>query len=297
MTQSAQLNFKAIGTLWQIDIYKNLSLEYQSEIFDKIKKRVEEFESNYSRFRDDSIVGKIAKLKDEDCPKNFLLPEDAEKLLGTYKEFYLLTDGLFTPLIGDLLSSAGYDSSYSLKPQETLVKPYDWCDVFEYNHPNLLVKKPVQLDFGAAGKGYIIDLISELIEGEGILNYCIDAGGDIRHRNVNTIKIGLENPINLDQVVGVYDLGNRSMCGSSGNRRAWGNFNHIMNPKTLSSSKEIIAVWVIADTTILADALTTCLFFLPASNFREKYNFEYLIIKSDMSIEKSNNFSGELFLN
>ena len=295
MQKNTQFNFKAIGTTWQIDIYKEQSTEEEALLFDKIKKRIEIFENNYSRFKDDSIVGQIANLKEEECPKTFILPSDAEKMLNTYRDFYILTSGIFTPLVGTLLSSAGYDSKYSLQPKDTLDTPPDWCDVFEYQHPNLIVKKPALLDFGAAGKGYIIDIIGELLESEGVDEYCIDAGGDIRHRNINTIRIGLENPENLDQVIGVCELGQESICGSAGNRRAWGKYNHIMNPKTLNSDSEVIAVWVTAKETILADALTTCLFFVPAKILLDRYQFEYVLIRKDHSIEKSPNFVGEIF--
>ncbi len=216
-------------------------------------------------------------------------------MLSLYYELYTRTNGLFTPLVGGLLSDAGYDAKYSLQPNAVLQSPPTWDEALEYHHPKLLVKKPVLLDFGAAGKGYIIDLIGELLEAEGIHAYCIDAGGDILHKNTASIRIGLENPHNVDQIIGVCTLGNGSICGSAGNRRAWGDFHHIMNPKTLTSPTEIIAVWVTAASTMLADALTTCLFFVPADTLTVAYSFEYVIVKNDFSIEKSPNFPGEFF--
>jgi len=57
----AQFNFKAIGTSWQIDIYQDIDEKKETEIFSKIKDRIEIFESNYSRFRDNSIVTQISK--------------------------------------------------------------------------------------------------------------------------------------------------------------------------------------------------------------------------------------------
>jgi len=110
------------------------------------------------------------------------------------------------------------------------------------------------------------------------------------------IRVGLENPENTEQVVGVYTLQNGSICGSAGNRRAWGDFTHIMNPKTLDSQREILAVWVIAKTALLADSLATCLFFTKANLLLKNYDFEYVLVRNDYSIEKSENFSGELFI-
>ena len=110
------------------------------------------------------------------------------------------------------------------------------------------------------------------------------------------IRIGLEDPEDTKKVIGVGILGNGSICGSAGNRRKWGDFTHIINPRTLTSPTEIIAVWVMADTALLADAIATCLFFVPARVLVDAYKFEYVIVYSDRSFEKSANFQGEIFV-
>ena len=206
----------------------------------------------------------------------------------------LLTDGLFTPLIGSLISDAGYDTEYTLKQKKKLERPPTWDEAMDYEYPDLTIKKPTLMDFGAAGKGYLVDLVGEILDENGANDYCIDAGGDILHKGKKPIRIGLENPMDKDQVIGIGIVGNGSICGSSGNRRRWGEFTHIMNPKTLTSPADITAVWVVTDTAILADALATCLFFIPASALVE-YKFEYVLIHSDGSFERSPGFQGEIF--
>jgi thiamine biosynthesis lipoprotein len=288
-----QFNFEGIGTKWQIDLSQKLSAEEESRILSLVKNRIEIFDKNYSRFREDSLVTKISKETEEN--KIFVLPEDAQPMLDLYLDLYRKTDGLVTPLVGNLLSDAGYDMHYSLKQKGELKTAPSWDEVIEYKFPNIKIKKPVILDFGAAGKGYLIDLVAEVLEENNISEYCIDAGGDILYKNKNPIRIGLENPENTAQVIGVYNLQNGSICGSAGNRRAWGDFTHIINPKTLISPDNIIAVWVVAEKAMLADALATCLFFVPAQKLENDYKFEYLLIKKDHSIEKSPNFSAEIF--
>ncbi len=281
---AAHFAFEAIGTHWEIDIYNALSSDEESALLLLVRARIELFEQTYSRFRPDSLISRISKETGDHT-----LPEDAEALLATYYELYEATDGLFTPFMGQLLSDAGYDASYSLKQKQTLTAPPAWPDVIAYNAPVLTVKKPFSFDFGAAGKGYLIDIIGKLIEEQGITAFCIDAGGDILHRNSESLRIALEHPDDTSKAIGVVELQNRSLCGSAGNRRKWQNFHHIINPKQLSSPKDILAVWVLADSTMLADALATCLFFVSPSVL-ERYIFEYLILHSDYSIEKSAGF-------
>ena len=286
----AQFNFEAIGTAWQIDIYQKLSEKEEADTFSLIKNRIELFDKAYSRFRSDSLVTEMSKQSG-----TFVLPDDAELMFALYHDLYLRTNGFFTPLVGDLLSDAGYDAHYSLQQKKELQIPPTWDEVLDYKHPNLLIKKSTMLDFGAAGKGYLVDLVAEVLEKNGILKYCINAGGDILHKDETLIRVGLENPDNTAQIIGVFTLGDGSICGSAGNRRAWGDFNHIINPKTLTSPKEIIAVWVFARTAVLADALATCLFFVEAHTLIDAYDFEYLILHKDHSIEKSDDFTGEIF--
>ena len=286
-----QFNFEGIGTKWQIDIYQKLNAKEEVALLALVKNRIEIFDKNYSRFRADSLITKMSQ-----NTGTFLLPPDAEQMLTLYYDLYKITNGFFTPLVGNILSDAGYDAKYSLQQKKELKKAPLWEEVLEYKYPNLEIKKPAMLDFGAGGKGYLVDLVAKVLEENNIFEYCIDAGGDILHKNKTAIRVGLENPENTEQVVGVYTLQNKSICGSAGHRRAWGNFTHIINPKTLISPTEIIAVWIIAETGLLADALATCLFFVPASTLADKYDFEYVLVKKDHSIEKSANFKGEMFV-
>ena len=283
-------NFPAIGTQWQIDLHTDISIEREAELFSAITKRIDEFDKTYSRFRKDSLVTQISKETGD-----YTFPEDSQKIFNLYHELYILTDGLFTPFVGQMLVDAGYDAEYSLVQKKPLENSPLWEQIMEFSYPHLRVKIPSLLDFGAGGKGYLVDIVATVIEGFGIFDYCIDAGGDIVHKGVNPIRIGLENPQNFDQAVGVYSLANGSLCGSAGNRRVWGDFTHIINPATLSSPKNILAVWAYASTALLADSLATCLFFVGADRLAKVYDFEYLIIRDNHSIEKSKNFSAEIF--
>ena len=282
--------FDAIGTFWQIDVYDTLSPDQEAALRTYIIDRIAAFDMVYSRFRADSLVTSMSLHTGV-----FTMPDDAERLMSLYYDLYLKTNGLFTPLVGNILSDAGYDATYTLVQNKPLVVPPSWEETLEYKHPLVTMKKPAMLDFGAAGKGYLVDLIGELIESEGYRSYCIDAGGDILHRGDSPIRIGLENPTNIEQVIGIYPLANQSICGSAGNRRVWGNFTHIINPHTLTSPRTIAAVWVIADTALLADALATCLFFVSPDILNATYQYEYLIVYEDMSIATSEKYTGEIF--
>jgi thiamine biosynthesis lipoprotein len=287
----AQFSFEAIGTSWKIDIFDEVSPEASSLLLKKIQDRVELFEQTYSRFRDTSLISQISQKAGE-----YILPDDAKLLFDTYKKFYDLTGGMLTPLIGSLMEETGYDAKYSLVSRE-LHHPLRWEDVLDYDFPRLSVKKPVSLDFGALGKGYCIDIVGDILKTEGIESFCVDAGSDIlcQQNAGEALQIGLENPNDFSEVIGVAEIKNQSICGSSGSRRKWGDFHHIMHPFALKSVDAVLATWAIAPTALLSDALASALFFMPGTFLRNNFDFEYIVLYPDFSVDVSSGFKGEVF--
>ncbi len=283
------ITFEAIGTTWQIDLY-GLNHEKRRRVEEGILIFLHNFEKIYSRFRDDSLITKISQNSGI-----FQFPEDAGEIFSLYKKLYDLSGGKFTPLIGNLLSDAGYDRTYSFQ-EKSLRKVPLWEDSLKYQKGNLHTKKAVLLDFGAIGKGYAMDRIGEILDDHDTTYYIIDAGGDLLIKQPKNASIGLENPLNSKEVIGVARISEGSICASSGSRRKWGKYHHIMDPIKKNSVNSILATWVISDTSTIADALATCLFLTSPDNLKNDFIFEYGILYPDFRIEKSKNFPGEFFI-
>lgn len=277
--QKCSLDFEAIGTVWNIEF--SASPAQAAKIADLVTKRIQQFDQDYSRFRDDSWVSYVSRHLGR-----HKVPADFTPLFELYKSIYRLTDGAVTPLIGDALERAGYDARYSLQPRK-LQKIPPLADVLDFKDNTLHVKYPCVLDFGAAGKGYLVDLVSDIIEQQGIIHYIVDAGGDMRNRSPTPLLIGLEDPNVSSGVLGAVRLHNASLCASAGNRRKWGEYHHIIDPRTLKSTHDIQAVWVLARSTILADGIATCLFFTPPEQLANDFEFEYVIVDSHGRLSSS----------
>lgn len=284
---SLTLEFEAIGTHWSIELI-NCS-ELPDGLASAIRKRIDVFDKDYSRFREDSLVSEMSR-----SAGNYLLPEDAEPMFNLYRDLFLQTNGAVTPLIGQTLVDAGYDASYSLKPK-TLKKPPTWEAALSYHFPNMHMKQAALLDVGAIGKGYLVDIVADLIATYDVQNFVVDAGGDMIVRGESGIRVGLEHPDKPDEVIGVTNLTKQALCASAGNRRTWDSYHHIIDPLALRSPNHLKAVWVIANSTMLADGLTTALFFCKPNDLQKHYSFEYALVKSDNSLECSRNFPAEFF--
>ena len=279
-------SFEAIGTSWEISSQDSFDIE-------PIQAEIAHYDAYFSRFLPTSFISQLAKKKGI-----FEVREDLTTLLLMYLPLFHLTGGLFTPLIGQQLVEAGYDSTYSLKEKELHDIPSltDVIEVLDSTHIEL--KQPVLFDIGAIGKGYLIDKVVTMLRNKSLKEFMVDAGGDIYvYSESNTPKIiGLEHPDDPTMVLGTMPVCNRGICGSAGNRRKWGNFHHIINPKTHSSPTHILAVWVVANSTAIADGLSTALFLVKPEVLEKQYRFEYVIVYADGSFLTSKQFSGELFV-
>jgi thiamine biosynthesis lipoprotein len=279
------LLFEAIGTHWSIKTERELSEEVKLAIHS----RIETFDMTYSRFRKDSLVTKIAQQKG-----TFVFPEDAMPLFAFYRKLYELTNGKMTPLIGGMLEKAGYDANYSLQPKTQESLPA-WDDVLKIDGTKVTTTQPVTLDVGAAGKGYLVDVICELLDRAGINEYVVDASGDLRHKGHNENRVGLEDPREPGAVIGVIDVRNQSLCASAITRRKWGKYHHVFDPDTKDSTKGIVATWVTADSTMLADGIATSLFFVDPNAIRKEFTFEFVRMHDDGGVEYSPAFEKALF--
>lgn len=279
--------FTALGTEWTIESPQILS----DTLRQSVVARLESYDKTYSRFRDDSIVSRMAK-----SAGVHTFPEDFSAMFGFYQVLYNITDRQVTPLIGRALEQAGYDKGYSLQPGlidtvPTLEGALIWDGV-----ATIQTMKPIVFDVGAAGKGHAVDIIAEVLERANIKEYTVDASGDIRVRGIEAERIGLENPYDETKVIGVVDVRNKSLCASASNRRAWRGMHHIINPRTLKPVETVIATWVVADDTMTADGLATALFFVDSPDvLATHFDFSYVRIMRDGTIDYSRNFEGELF--
>ncbi len=296
MSQSLQSfgeEFYAIGTTWHIDITHTDS-NTALGVFSELRSRIELFEKTYSRFRTDSLIYEMSQHAGV-----YPLPTDAIPMFDLYKKMYNLSKGLMTPLIGQMLHDTGYDATYSLIPKPIIRQVPTWDSALKYNPQTktLTVYTPVQLDLGAIGKGYIIDIVRNICKEKHIQTYTIDAGRDIYHygNKETPLSIGLENPFDTTQAIGTAHITQGAICGTSGNRRAWNTYTHILNPETQTSPRDISAVWITAEDAMIADALTTAIFFTPIDILQKHFSFEYILVYSDGSAMISNNFPGELF--
>ena len=277
--------FTAIGTAWEIDSREPLP----AAVLAAVEQRCESFDRTYSRFRDDSLVARIAA-----TPGRFEFPHDAPSLFDLYRRLYEATGGAVSPLVGAALENLGYDRGYSLRQAAPAVRVPAWDDAFGWDGTALTTLRPAVVDVGAAGKGYLVDLVAEVLHDHGVDEFTIDASGDIRHSSAEPLRVGLEHPLDTSKAIGVATLRTGALASSATNRRAWGDLHHVIDVTTGLPTRNVIATWAIAETALLADGLATALFFA-GEELTASFDFEFVRMFATGRVESSAGFEGELF--
>ncbi len=294
--------FEAIGAPWRIGVgdaqtpVASLGAPLADDDLAAVLERIDRFDRDWSRFRDDSLVARIAR-----DSGSWTLPADAEPLLALYEQLHALTDARLSPLVGASLERLGYDAAYRLTPGGDPLPAPRWADAIALRRTAAGVEldtvAPVVLDVGAAGKGYLVDLVGDLLAARGVGETVVDASGDVRVRGERSIRIALENPTDPTKAVGVAEVTDAALCGSAINRRAWGEgLHHIVDAVTGRPVADgVIAAWVVADTALVADGLATAMFLADPARLCERFAFEWVRLGIDGRLEASAGFRGELF--
>lgn len=338
---------RALGT----GIIISSSVTIPQRVQKRIRAFIEEYESVLSRFRADSLVLRMARAEHGG---EFEFPTWAQPLFAIYSEFYDATHGAFDACIGADLLALGYNNSVQFVPESAAsagkndnsssyscsnyrrALPVKWADISrDDGGATLHTNKPVQLDFGAAGKGYFVDLVMQIIKEEfsddstannyfpSDFDFLVNAGGDMRacfSKKNSQIKVALENPFDTTQAVGVASIASGALCASSAARRRWkvkdtnclaadafeSNVvaTHLINALDGVPSQKLSASWTYvpaktcAFPTAYADALATALFISQESDLQkiaQTTGAEFAVMQPNHALRKTCAFPARFF--
>ena len=229
----------AIGTTFTVRYLDSGTNNYETKI-DSLIAAINKSASTYIPTSDLSKINKgdTTVLADANLQEVFI------KSAKIFEE----TDGAFDPTIGILVNAWGFgpekpiENLDSVKVQELL--KYVGFDKVKLENGKIKKLYPeIYLDFNAIAKGYLVDMVSRMFEKNGVANYMVEIGGEIRARGKNEKdlpwKIAIENPNNdgTRSFATVIELKDESIA-TSGNYRKFKvkedgtKYVHTINPKT-----------------------------------------------------------------
>lgn len=270
----------------------HLTPEEASKLFEQAHDEVLRIKNTYTEFSE-SIINDI----NLNAGKKWTsLDDEAYFLLKKGIEFSKITNGLFSLSI----STISYPWKVKFKKGEVLskserVKLLEYVDdtLIQFNDLKkevLLSHEQMRIGLGGLGKGYAVDCAFQFLKSKGMINFCVNGGGDLRvHSHIDAPrpwKIGITNPFSEKQkYVGWVKLTNEALSTSGSYRQKnTEEDHHIIHPKLGISEKIIKSVSLICESTMQADAFCTAIMNMQwneAINWMNKMQLKGVIIHRD----------------
>lgn len=185
------------------------------------------------------------------------IPVDLQPLFTRANVIREATDGLFDPRIGALVRLWGFDD-----PIHQRAAPPSQDEIGRARHAAIW-------DFGAIGKGWIVDECLDLLAEHGFGNASIDAGGNVGvrgRRGARAWRIGIRDPRanRNDALIAGLDVSDASVITHGDDQRFFehegARYSHIIDPRTGWPARGLRSITVVHRDGALADAAGAALF-------------------------------------
>lgn len=274
-------------------------ITYQSEddLSDSISLVLSEIDMSLSPFNPASTVTLINKNQTGKADFHFkAVYEESRKINEA-------SGGLFDPTLAPIIRAWGFGQGHEVTSDTLRIDSLLQCvglprtSLEEYN---LIKEAPgIEFNFSAVAKGYGVDCIADMLLRNGVENFLVEVGGEIRAAGHNPKGekwvIGIDRP-SPDSAPGETVLtvsltddalatsGNyRNFQESQGNR-----FGHTISPRTgRPVETDVISASVISKTCMEADALATVCMVAgskEALDLCSRLGVGVMLIKNDMSV-------------
>ncbi len=286
----------AMGTIVEF-VVKGESEAKAEKAVEKAFEEIVRIDNLCSTYKKDNQVARINK---DDADTVYIDPE----LLKLLKRAYLIskmTAGAFSPALGKLIKIWGFESGNPAVPAEKEIREAlnnSGDELFIFEEPGTVVKKRnISINLSAIAKGYAVDRAFEVMKAEGISQFLINAGGEIRVSGSDW-TLGIQHPREKGEILEKIKIENISVATSGDYEQYFEKdgvkYHHILDPSTGYPARGVMSVTVITKDVETADALATGIFVMGAENglklAEEKRNFEVMIVDSAGKIHMSDGF-------
>jgi thiamine biosynthesis lipoprotein len=240
---------------------------------------VEELESRWSRFREDSEVSRMNRRAGELCD----VSADTALMVERAIELWRMTGASVDPLVLGAVIEAGYDRSFETIAElrsraSSRAVPEPWTmiacsdiDVDRDARPSasadvghrIRLPRGARFDPGGIGKGLAADMIVAELLMAGAAGACVNLGGDLRvdgeAPEASGWTIAIDHPV-IDEPLFAVHIGDGAVATSSTVRRTWmvgeDRRHHLIDPSTgRPSMTDLVQATVVAGQAWVAEGL------------------------------------------
>lgn len=269
MREPIKLSGEAQGSYYSIIYYDSIGRNFQPQM-DSI---FQMFDNSASLWVENSLLRRINANETQQLDSILL------KLFQMSQSIYEYSNGAFDITVGKLVNAWGFGFEHRAEMTDqiidslrnytgfstlTLETDSSGAPIVTKLHPQ------TQFDFNAIAQGYVVDLIAEFFNKQGIHRYLIDVGGEViasgKKPNGDPWVVGIERPAenkySAPEVETSISLTDMAVVTSGNYRKYYENngvkYSHTINPATgRPVEHSLLSVTVIDRYAWRADALCT----------------------------------------
>ena len=293
----------ADGMVWNTTYH--IVYEGGEELKDSILSVLKEVENSVSVFADNSLVSKVNRNKDQRVDRHFI------NVYHTSLNINQLTEGRFDPTLSPLIEAWGFGKGHQ-PTADTLridsIMEFVGIEKTRLEKDTLFKEdERISFNFSALAKGYGVDCVADMLERNGVRNFLIEIGGEIRCLGHNPKNedwtISIDSPMEGNNAPGHFSVSEIRLTeggvATSGNYRNFhetsdGKYGHTISPADGRPVKtDVLSATVIAPSAMLADALaTSCMAIGSEAGMKlcDQLDCGVMLVLDNMSVVTNNNF-------
>ena len=260
------LSLNSMNTNFYIAVADNKDVHWK----EKVEKRLRNVAKEWSRFEQNNEMDKLNQLK---IGKTMQLSPELYDCLKLANDYYMSTNGLFSPYLKLQLEQHGYNQSfpfYEVSEKSIQINLIEEVPFLFLNNHQVLKMNHQQIDLGGFAKGYVVEKLAQWLQQEVAPEYgIVDGGGDMKMWSAGekVWTIGIANPYKEHEEMSYIKIKNGAIATSNRVYRSWKqdghNKHHLLNGQTGDViSSHIAQATVVTNSLVVAEVATKLCFLL-----------------------------------
>ena len=270
--EAVQLAGATMGTRYHITWLEAEGQPAAEEVHSGVEALLEAINASMSTYREDS---EITRFNRSQPGAWFPLSADFAEVFALARQVSEASGGAYDVTVGPLVDLWGFGPQMGDEVPAAAAIAAAKAQVgearleFDAGQPALRKPAPMALDFSSIAKGYAVDRVAEWLQSQGMVDYLVEIGGEIRVSGINPHgqpwRIAVEKPDSFQRdVMAAVSLDDTAIATSGDYRNYFEvdgvRYSHSIDPRSGAPVRhELVSVTVVHPRAALADAWATAL--------------------------------------
>ncbi|MEE4146973.1 MAG: FAD:protein FMN transferase [Halieaceae bacterium] len=271
--QPIRLAGETMGTSWHVTVIPGPDSPAPDALQQGIESVLEAVNLSMSTYRQDSEISRFNALPTDEW---FDISPDFYTVLSAAMAIGWQSDGAYDVTVAPLVDLWGFGPAGPVAEPPSDDAVTEVLETVGQDHlrldgdaGRLLKRSPVSLDFSSIAKGFAVDRVAQWLSGQGLANYLVEVGGEMRLAGVSgrgdPWRIAIERPDSADRAaetaIRVSDVG----VATSGDYRNFfeldgKRYSHSIDPRRgYPVAHDLVSVTVVHPSAMVADGWATAL--------------------------------------